>query len=165
MSVLIGYFFLLCSQSLINLLLTGHAVSNVWDGDRECSGMSKLIMLVHNFFYTMRCSPTHLEYHVFLLWFLLVSVLWFKQTCNENKTYLHKITDVDISDCQLQTEMVRYLMTWIMEWHAVSASHEDMLVDWRQATIQGDFIRLDKWAVGNLMKFIQGRWNKPVHKH
>ncbi|KAJ8788727.1 hypothetical protein J1605_005023 [Eschrichtius robustus] len=29
------------SQSLINLLLTGHAVSNVWDGDRECSGMSK----------------------------------------------------------------------------------------------------------------------------
>ncbi|KAK1338696.1 hypothetical protein QTO34_019353, partial [Cnephaeus nilssonii] len=26
-------------QSLINLLLTGHAVSNVWDGDRECSGM------------------------------------------------------------------------------------------------------------------------------
>ncbi|KAB0383883.1 hypothetical protein FD755_005800 [Muntiacus reevesi] len=27
------------SQSLINLLLTGHAVSNVWDGDRECSGM------------------------------------------------------------------------------------------------------------------------------
>uniref|UniRef100_A0AAY5EAU7 Ubiquitin carboxyl-terminal hydrolase MINDY n=1 Tax=Electrophorus electricus TaxID=8005 RepID=A0AAY5EAU7_ELEEL len=30
------------SQSLINLLVTGHAVSNVWDGDRECSGMSKL---------------------------------------------------------------------------------------------------------------------------
>ncbi|KAK7823866.1 hypothetical protein U0070_020537, partial [Myodes glareolus] len=29
------------SQSLINLLLTGHAVSNVWDGDRECSGMRK----------------------------------------------------------------------------------------------------------------------------
>uniref|UniRef100_A0A6P5JNX5 Ubiquitin carboxyl-terminal hydrolase MINDY n=1 Tax=Phascolarctos cinereus TaxID=38626 RepID=A0A6P5JNX5_PHACI len=28
------------SQSLINLLLTGHAVSNVWDGDRECSGMT-----------------------------------------------------------------------------------------------------------------------------
>ncbi|XP_015989860.2 ubiquitin carboxyl-terminal hydrolase MINDY-3 isoform X3 [Rousettus aegyptiacus] len=28
------------SQSLINLLLTGHAVSNVWDGDRECSGMN-----------------------------------------------------------------------------------------------------------------------------
>ncbi|TSK20219.1 Ubiquitin carboxyl-terminal hydrolase MINDY-3 [Bagarius yarrelli] len=27
------------SQSLINLLITGHAVSNVWDGDRECSGM------------------------------------------------------------------------------------------------------------------------------
>ncbi|MBN3305658.1 MINY3 hydrolase, partial [Amia calva] len=27
------------SQSLINLLLTGHAVSNVWDRDRECSGM------------------------------------------------------------------------------------------------------------------------------
>uniref|UniRef100_A0A6I8SBG4 Ubiquitin carboxyl-terminal hydrolase MINDY n=1 Tax=Xenopus tropicalis TaxID=8364 RepID=A0A6I8SBG4_XENTR len=31
------------SQSLINLLLTGHAVSNVWDGDRECSGMSKAL--------------------------------------------------------------------------------------------------------------------------
>ncbi|XP_051061762.1 ubiquitin carboxyl-terminal hydrolase MINDY-3 isoform X2 [Phodopus roborovskii] len=30
------------SQSLINLLLTGHAVSNVWDGDRECSGMQLL---------------------------------------------------------------------------------------------------------------------------
>lgn len=30
-----------CSQSLINLLVMGHAVSNVWDGDRECSGMSK----------------------------------------------------------------------------------------------------------------------------
>ncbi|XP_072269524.1 ubiquitin carboxyl-terminal hydrolase MINDY-3 [Pyxicephalus adspersus] len=30
------------SQSLINLLLTGHAVSNVWDGDRECSGMKVL---------------------------------------------------------------------------------------------------------------------------
>ncbi|XP_041421814.1 ubiquitin carboxyl-terminal hydrolase MINDY-3 isoform X2 [Xenopus laevis] len=30
------------SQSLINLLLTGHAVSNVWDGDRECSGMKLL---------------------------------------------------------------------------------------------------------------------------
>lgn len=29
------------SQSLVNLLVTGHAVSNVWDGDRECSGMSK----------------------------------------------------------------------------------------------------------------------------
>ncbi|XP_051574932.1 ubiquitin carboxyl-terminal hydrolase MINDY-3-like isoform X2 [Myxocyprinus asiaticus] len=27
------------SQSLINLLVTGDAVSNVWDGDRECSGM------------------------------------------------------------------------------------------------------------------------------
>ncbi|MCI4391329.1 hypothetical protein PGIGA_G00132870 [Pangasianodon gigas] len=27
------------SQSLINLLVTGHAVSNVWNGDRECSGM------------------------------------------------------------------------------------------------------------------------------
>lgn len=45
MSLLIGYFFLLHSQSLINLLLTGHAVSNVWDGDRECSGMSKLILV------------------------------------------------------------------------------------------------------------------------
>uniref|UniRef100_A0A4W3HLY6 Ubiquitin carboxyl-terminal hydrolase MINDY n=1 Tax=Callorhinchus milii TaxID=7868 RepID=A0A4W3HLY6_CALMI len=32
------------SQSLINLLLTGYAVLNVWDGDRECSGMSKLLM-------------------------------------------------------------------------------------------------------------------------
>ncbi|KAG8443184.1 hypothetical protein GDO86_011840 [Hymenochirus boettgeri] len=30
------------SQSLINLILTGHAVSNVWDGDRECSGMKLL---------------------------------------------------------------------------------------------------------------------------
>uniref|UniRef100_A0A8C5C9V2 Ubiquitin carboxyl-terminal hydrolase MINDY n=1 Tax=Gadus morhua TaxID=8049 RepID=A0A8C5C9V2_GADMO len=27
------------SQSLVNLFVTGHAVSNVWDGDRECSGM------------------------------------------------------------------------------------------------------------------------------
>ncbi|KAL2084160.1 hypothetical protein ACEWY4_019678 [Coilia grayii] len=27
------------SQSLINLLVSGRAVSNVWDGDRECSGM------------------------------------------------------------------------------------------------------------------------------
>ncbi|XP_045081923.1 ubiquitin carboxyl-terminal hydrolase MINDY-3 [Coregonus clupeaformis] len=27
------------SQNLVNLLVTGHAVSNVWDGDRECSGM------------------------------------------------------------------------------------------------------------------------------
>ncbi|XP_043923438.1 ubiquitin carboxyl-terminal hydrolase MINDY-3 isoform X2 [Protopterus annectens] len=27
------------SQSLISLLITGRAVSNVWDGDRECSGM------------------------------------------------------------------------------------------------------------------------------
>uniref|UniRef100_A0A8C3G261 Ubiquitin carboxyl-terminal hydrolase MINDY n=1 Tax=Cyclopterus lumpus TaxID=8103 RepID=A0A8C3G261_CYCLU len=27
------------SQSFVNLLVTGHAVSNVWDGDRECSGM------------------------------------------------------------------------------------------------------------------------------
>ncbi|XP_054638034.1 ubiquitin carboxyl-terminal hydrolase MINDY-3 [Dunckerocampus dactyliophorus] len=27
------------SQSLVNLLVTGHAVSNVWDGERECSGM------------------------------------------------------------------------------------------------------------------------------
>ncbi|XP_077453825.1 ubiquitin carboxyl-terminal hydrolase MINDY-3 isoform X1 [Stigmatopora argus] len=26
-------------QSLVNLLVTGHAVANVWDGDRECSGM------------------------------------------------------------------------------------------------------------------------------
>lgn len=31
------------SQSLVNLLVTGHAVSNVWDGDRECSGMSKTV--------------------------------------------------------------------------------------------------------------------------
>lgn len=34
-------FFIFCSQSLVNLFVTGHAVSNVWDGDRECSGMSK----------------------------------------------------------------------------------------------------------------------------
>ncbi|KAJ3597739.1 hypothetical protein NHX12_001256 [Muraenolepis orangiensis] len=27
-------------QSLVNLFVTGHAVSNVWDGDRECSGMN-----------------------------------------------------------------------------------------------------------------------------
>ncbi|CAL8361695.1 unnamed protein product [Arctogadus glacialis] len=27
------------SQSLVNLFVTGHAVSNVWDRDRECSGM------------------------------------------------------------------------------------------------------------------------------
>ncbi|ERE79800.1 EF-hand-like domain containing protein [Cricetulus griseus] len=33
------------SQSLINLLLTGHAVSNVWDGDRECSGMPLTLKL------------------------------------------------------------------------------------------------------------------------
>lgn len=32
---------LVFSQSLVNLLVSGHAVSNVWDGDRECSGMSK----------------------------------------------------------------------------------------------------------------------------
>lgn len=32
---------LVFSQSLVNLLVNGHAVSNVWDGDRECSGMSK----------------------------------------------------------------------------------------------------------------------------
>lgn len=35
------YFGVSYSQSLVNLLVTGHAVSNVWDGDRECSGMSK----------------------------------------------------------------------------------------------------------------------------
>ena len=41
--ILYWCFFLICfcSQSLVNLLVTGHAVSNVWDGDRECSGMSK----------------------------------------------------------------------------------------------------------------------------
>ncbi|XP_051791880.1 ubiquitin carboxyl-terminal hydrolase MINDY-3 isoform X3 [Erpetoichthys calabaricus] len=33
-------------QNLINLLLTGHAVSNVWDGDRECSGMK--LRGIHN---------------------------------------------------------------------------------------------------------------------
>ncbi|KAK1173219.1 ubiquitin carboxyl-terminal hydrolase MINDY-3-like [Acipenser oxyrinchus oxyrinchus] len=34
------------SQSLTNLLLTGYAVSNVWDGDRECSGMK--LQGIHN---------------------------------------------------------------------------------------------------------------------
>lgn len=36
------------SQSLINLLVTGHAVSNVWDGDRECSGMSKIYIFTYS---------------------------------------------------------------------------------------------------------------------
>ena len=30
-----------CSQSLINLLLCGRGVSNVWDNDRDISGLSK----------------------------------------------------------------------------------------------------------------------------
>lgn len=38
---LFNFLYNFCSQSLVNLLVTGHAVSNVWDGDRECSGMSK----------------------------------------------------------------------------------------------------------------------------
>lgn len=42
-----------CSQSLVNLLVTGHAVSNVWDGDRECSGMSKTSMKL------LLCTQTH----------------------------------------------------------------------------------------------------------
>lgn len=47
---------LVFSQSLVNLLVTGHAVSNVWDGDRECSGMSKsCMMLLH----THRNSVIH----------------------------------------------------------------------------------------------------------
>lgn len=43
LSEMLDISFLVClfSQSLVNLLVTGHAVSNVWDGDRECSGMSK----------------------------------------------------------------------------------------------------------------------------
>lgn len=44
----VSYLICLFSQSLVNLLVTGHAVSNVWDGDRECSGMSKtLLKLLH----------------------------------------------------------------------------------------------------------------------
>ncbi|KAF3839815.1 hypothetical protein F7725_018532 [Dissostichus mawsoni] len=35
----VSFLIYLLSQSLVNLLVTGHAVSNVWDGDRECSGM------------------------------------------------------------------------------------------------------------------------------
>lgn len=37
----VSYIIYVFSQSLVNLLVTGHAVSNVWDGDRECSGMSE----------------------------------------------------------------------------------------------------------------------------
>lgn len=33
------------SQSLINLMLTGRAVSHVWDHDQDISGLSELIFL------------------------------------------------------------------------------------------------------------------------
>jgi len=32
-----------CSQSLINLLLTGKAVSHVWDNEKSISGLSKSV--------------------------------------------------------------------------------------------------------------------------
>ncbi len=44
----VSFLIYLFSQSLVNLLVTGHAVSNVWDGDRECSGMSKTSMKLLN---------------------------------------------------------------------------------------------------------------------
>lgn len=48
------------SQSLVNLLVTGHAVSNVWDGDRECSGMSKTVMkLLHTNKHAIFTQQTH----------------------------------------------------------------------------------------------------------
>lgn len=165
MTLSIGFhFFLLHSQSLINLLLTGHAVSNVWDGDRECSGMSKLIMFVHNF-YILWDALLHFWNTMYFCFDFSLFLSFDVSRCSENRAYLQKITDIDIGDCQLRAEIIRYLMTWIMEWHAVSANGEDTPVHWSQATIQSDFIRLDKWAVGSLMKFIKGRWNKPVHQH
>lgn len=36
------------SQSLINLLITGKAVSNVWDNDKDISGLSKSYKLFLN---------------------------------------------------------------------------------------------------------------------
>ncbi|PWA33669.1 hypothetical protein CCH79_00007666, partial [Gambusia affinis] len=37
--VLLFLYSVILTKSLVNLLIIGHAVSNVWDGDRECSGM------------------------------------------------------------------------------------------------------------------------------
>lgn len=34
-------FFFSCSQTLINLMLTGHSVSNVWDSTRVLSGLGR----------------------------------------------------------------------------------------------------------------------------
>lgn len=54
-----------CSQSLVNLFVTGHAVSNVWDGDRECSGMSKTsIYCVHTHKCQILTTDTALTSHL-----------------------------------------------------------------------------------------------------
>ena len=44
------------SQSLINLLITGKAVTNVWDNDKDISGLSKLLYCES--FYFMGWSTT-----------------------------------------------------------------------------------------------------------
>ena len=40
-------YFCYFSQSLINLLITGKAVSNVWDNDKEVCGLSKYSYLLN----------------------------------------------------------------------------------------------------------------------
>ena len=34
-----------CSQALVNLLITGEAVANVWDGDRDAGGLSEMMKM------------------------------------------------------------------------------------------------------------------------
>ncbi|XP_070300089.1 ubiquitin carboxyl-terminal hydrolase MINDY-3 isoform X2 [Salvelinus sp. IW2-2015] len=81
------------SQSLVNLLVTGHAVSNVWDGDRECSGMK--LHGIHNQasvgFLTLMESLRYCKVGAFLkspkfpIWILgsetHLSVFFAKETC------------------------------------------------------------------------------------
>lgn len=58
--LLSNFLYNFCSQSLVNLLVTGHAVSNVWDGDRECSGLSKTsLKLMHTYKQAIFTQQSH----------------------------------------------------------------------------------------------------------
>ena len=61
------------SQSLINLFITGTAVTNVWDNDKDVSGMSKssiIVVLTTRFI-------SKFEMHSFLIVVSLICQEWF----------------------------------------------------------------------------------------
>lgn len=71
------------SQNLINLMLTGRAVSHVWDHDQDISGLSE-IALFYLFFFLNNITIHISQSHVFFFFYVL-------RTYNLFSTLIHYI--------------------------------------------------------------------------